>query len=220
MSKHKIFDFLQGLRENNNKEWMDENRRLYHEAKDIWLEEVAVYLKRLAQHDPTIENLSPKKTIMRINNNNMFHPDKPTYKDYFGFDPYKGKNRPAFYVHLSPSGSFLYGGLWRPEPDALKKMREAIDYDGDELKKIVEQKSFQDFFGGLEPDAEALKTSPQGYSSNHKHIDLLRRKNITVIRPLSKEEIIREDFVNTVEQGFIEMAPFLAYLRQAVEFEE
>jgi uncharacterized protein (DUF2461 family) len=86
--------------------------------------------------------------------------------------------------------------------------------------KIVEKKSFQDFFGGLEPDTEALKTSPQGYSPDHKHIDLLRRKNITVIRPLTKEEIIREDFVDTVEHGFIEMAPFLAYLRQAVEFEE
>ena len=86
--------------------------------------------------------------------------------------------------------------------------------------KIVEKKSFQDFFGGLEPDAEALKTSPQGYSSGHKYIDLLRRKNITVIRPLTQEEIVGADFVDTVEQGFIEMAPFLTYLRQAVEFEE
>jgi uncharacterized protein (TIGR02453 family) len=137
MSKHKIFDFLQGLRENNSKEWMDENRQRYHEAKDIWLEEVAGFLKRLSPHDSTIEKLSPKQTIMRINNNNMFHPDKPTYKDSFGFDPYKGRNRPAFYVHLSPSGSFLYGGLWRPDSDALKKMREAIDYDGEELMKIV-----------------------------------------------------------------------------------
>jgi uncharacterized protein (TIGR02453 family) len=220
MSKRKIFDFLQGLRENNSKEWMDENRHRYHEAKDIWLEEVARFLKRLSPHDPTIEKLPPKKTIMRINNNNMFHPDKPTYKDSFGFDPYKGRNRPAFYVHLSPSGSFLYGGLWRPDPDALKKMREAIDYDGDELMRIVEKKSFQDFFGGLEADAEALKTRPQGYASDHKHIDLLRRKNFTIVRPLTQEEIVGPGFVDVVERGFVEMAPFLGYLRRAVEFEE
>ncbi|MFT6000491.1 MAG: hypothetical protein ACI81P_002952 [Neolewinella sp.] len=220
MSKHKIFDFLQGLRENNSKEWMDENRQRYHEAKDIWLEEVAGFLKRLSPHDSTIEKLSPKQTIMRINNNNMFHPDKPTYKDSFGFDPYKGRNRPAFYVHLSPSGSFLYGGLWRPDSDALKKMREAIDYDGEELMKIVGKKSFQNFFGGLEDDYEALKTSPQGYSSDHKHIDLLRRKNTTVVRRLTQEEVIRPDFIDTVERGFVEMAPFLGYLRRAVEFEE
>lgn len=220
MNKRKIFDFLRDLREHNSKEWMDENRQRYHEAKAIWLEEVAGYLKRLAQHDPTIEKLPPKKTIMRINNNNMFHPDKPTYKDSFGFDPYKGRNRPAFYVHLSPSGSFLYGGLWRPDAEALKKIREAIDYNGHELRKIVEKNSFQDFFGGLDDDAEALKTSPQGYSSDHPHIELLRRKNLTISRPLTQEEIISPDFVDTVEQGFVEMAPFLAYLRQAVEFEE
>lgn len=199
---------------------MDDNRHCYHEAKDIWLEEVAAYLKRLTKHDPALEKLPPKKTIMRINNNNMFHPDKPTYKDSFGFDPYKGRNRPAFYVHLSPSGSFLYGGLWRPDSDALKKMREAIDYDGDELKRIIGKQSFQEFFGGLEPDAEALKTSPQGYSADHEHIELLRHKNFTIVRPLTQEEIVAPDFVETVERGFVEMLPFLGYLRRAVEFEE
>lgn len=220
MNKRKIYDFLRDLRENNAKDWMDENRGRYHEAKDIWLEEIAMYLNRLSKHDPELETLPPKKTILRINNNNVFHPNKPTYKDSFGFDPYKGRNRPAFYLHVSPSGSFLAGGLWHPDAEPLKKMREAIDYDGEELKKIVQQKAFADFFGGLDEDAAALKTSPAGYTQKHRHIDLLRRKNFTVTRELTQAELMDADFVDTLEEGFVIMRPFLDYLRRAVEFEQ
>jgi len=219
MKKRKIYDFLRDLRDNNSKDWMDEHRPRYHEAKDIWLREIAGYLQRLSRHDPELEKLPPKKTIMRINNNNVFHPDKPTYKDSFGFDPYKGRNRPAFYLHVSPGGSFLAGGLWHPDPEALKKLREAIDYDGEELKKIVGEKAFADFFGGFDEDADALKTSPAGYTREHRHIDLLRRKNFTVTRQLTQAEVSRADFVDTLERGFVVMRPFLNYLREALAFE-
>lgn len=219
MDKRKIFSFLSDLRDNNDKAWMDENRPRYHEAKDIWLNEVTRYLNRLAQHDPEFEHLPPKKTIMRINNNNVFHPDKPTYKSHFGFDPYKGRNRPAFYLHVSPDGCFLAGGLWHPDAEPLKLVREAIDYDGEALKKIVSTSAFTAFYGGLEADADALKTSPKGYGKDHRHIDLLRRKNFTVMRELTQAEVLAPDFVDTLEEGFILMNPFLAYLRRALAFE-
>jgi len=219
MSKHKIFDFLSDLRENNAKEWMDEHRDRYHEAKAIWLEEIAVFLKRLAKHEPELGKLPPKKTIMRINNNYVFHPDKPTYKDHFGFDPYKGRNRPAFYLHVSPGNNFLAGGLWHPDPEALKKLREAIDYNGADLKKRMRKKAFRAFFGTFDEDADALKTSPAGYTRDHEHIDLLRRKNFTVTRRLTREEILSDDLVDVIEEGFVVMRGFLGYLREAVEFE-
>jgi|AntRauTorckE5430_2_1112549.scaffolds.fasta_scaffold00874_4 uncharacterized protein (TIGR02453 family) len=219
MNKRKIFDFLRDLRDNNDKAWMDEHRARYHEAKDIWLEEVALYLSRLARYDPQLEHLSPKKTIMRINNNNVFHPDKPTYKSHFGFDPYKGRNRPAFYLHISPDGCFLAGGLWHPDAESVKLLREAIDYDGEEVKKIVADPDFVAFYGGLDEDTDALKTSPKGYGKDHRHIDLLRRKNFTVLRELTQEEVTATGFVDTVEEGFVLMRPFLGYLRGALAFE-
>jgi uncharacterized protein (TIGR02453 family) len=220
MSKRKIYDFLSDLRENNSKDWMDENRERYHEAKDIWLESVAIYLDRLKQYDPEIAALKPKQCIMRINNNNVFHPNKPTYKDSFGFDPYKGRGRVSFYLHLSPSGSFIAGGLYHPSSNQLKKMRAAIDYDGQELLDIVNNKQFNDFFGGFAETEDALKTSPQGYNQDHEHIELLRLKNYVIVREVTQKEVLADDFVDTLELAYKLMQPFNEYLRRGVEFEE
>jgi uncharacterized protein (TIGR02453 family) len=218
MSKRKIYDFLRDLSDNNSKEWMDDNRARYHEAKDIWLQEIEQILHRLAKYNPKMDKLNPKKTIFRIVNNRMFHPDRPVYKDNFAFSP-SAKEDPSFYVHLSPKESFVGGGYYRPSNDQLKKIRAAIDYDGEEFLKIVNKQSFLDFYGGLSEDAEKLKTSPRDYSVDHRHIELLRRKNFVAIRPLTQKEVISDDFIDILENAFVELQPMNAYLKRAVDFE-
>ena len=141
MSKQKVYSFLKDLTANNSKEWMDANRKRYHEAKDIWLSEIEVWLKRLAKHDPRLENIRPKDTIFRINNNRRFHPDRPLYKDNFGFSPFSPEEA-TFYLQISPNNSFVGGGLWHPGSEVLKKIRDGIDYDGQELLNIVNKKIF------------------------------------------------------------------------------
>lgn len=220
MSKRQIFDFLRDLRDNNSKDWMDENRDRYHTAKASWLEEVDAMLQRLRKHDPSLEKIVPKECIMRINNNNVFHPDKPTYKDNFGFDPYRGRGRVSFYVHVSPSGSFIGGGLYHPDRDQLKSIREAIDYDGHELKKLMDNNKFHDYFGGFGATEDALKTSPRDYDAEHEHIEMLRLKSFVVMHDITQKEIISPDFVDEVEKAFLLMQPFNDYLRKAISVKE
>lgn len=218
MSKRKIYSFLRDLTDNNSKEWMDANRKRYHEAKDIWLEEVVQILKRLSKYDPLMEKMNPKKTIFRIVNNRMFHPDRPVYKDNFAFSP-SAKEDPSFYVHLSPKESFVGGGYYRPDNTQLKKIRAAIDYDGEAFLKMVYKKSFVDFYGGLSEDPDQLKTSPRDYSADHRHIELLRRKNFVAIRPLRQKEVVSDDFIDILEKAYVELQPMNAYLKNAVDFE-
>lgn len=216
MSKHKIFNFLTDLEANNSKEWMDANRARYEEAKDIWCDEIQLYLDRLAPYNPDFELLRPRDTIMRINNNLVYKPNQPVYKDSFGFDPKKGRMQSSFYLHISPNGSFLAGGLYHPPTPVLKAVRAAIDYNGGELWNIISREEFIDYFGGLSPDPDALKTAPKGYDQEHTHIKLLRRKNFTVFRDVTKEEFLSETFVDEVEKAFVLMKPFNEYLDQAI----
>jgi len=218
MEKRKIYDFLRDLTANNSKEWMDANRKRYQEARNIWLEEVALYIARLQKHDARFTSLEPRKTIFRITNNRMFHPDRPIYKDNFGFSP-SSKEEPALYLHVSPTGSFIGGGLWRPENKVLKQIRAAFDYDGEVFKNIINAPSFQSFFGGLDDDRDQLKTVPKGYEKNHRHIDLLRYRNLVAIRSLQEEEVIAEDFVDTVEKAYLELKPMNDYFIQAMQVE-
>ena len=144
MNKKKIYDFLRDLTANNSKEWMDANRKRYTEAKEIWLSEIEQILMRLSAHDPAFEKIKPKDTIMRINTNRRFQPNKPIYKDNFAFSP-SSMEEASFYIHLSPQESFIGGGYYRPESAILQKIRAAIDYNGDELKRIVSTPEFKKF---------------------------------------------------------------------------
>jgi uncharacterized protein (TIGR02453 family) len=156
-----------------------------------------------------------KKGINRINNNLMFHPNKPIYKDHFGAGLDKAPNTADFYIEVGLGQSMLAGGFWRPDPKTLRSIREAIDYDGEEFKKILNKKSFKDTFGELVVD-ETLKNAPKGFSKDHPHVELLRHKTFAVMRPLSQKEILQDDFKEKVISVYMEMLPFRRYLNKAV----
>jgi uncharacterized protein (TIGR02453 family) len=216
MGKQQIFDFLRDLDKNNSKDWMDENRGRYQAARKCWLEEIGLILDRLARHDAMFETIEPKDTVMRITNNRMFHPDKPVYRDNFACSPVKDMSRPAFCIHVSPNGSFIGGGLHRPEKQYLDRLRSAIDYDDERLKAIIGAREFQQLFGGFSPDDQMLKSYPRGYSKDHRHVDLLRRKNFTALRPFTEEVFVSDQFATFAEETFLALRPLNEYLEQAV----
>ena len=220
LSKSYIFDFLRDLRDNNSKAWMDENRSRYHKAKERWIQEVEAILKRLALHDTAFTQVTAKDTLSRINNNRRFHPNKPIYKDYFSCDPDKSqKDVSVLHLSVGISWSFIGGGLWHPQKEALAQYRAAVDYNGEELKAILHHERVRSFYGDLSDDPQRLKTSPKGYPADHPHIDLLRYKNIVLMRPLTEEEVVSDHFVDLVEEAYLSAQPFIQYLIQAVSFE-
>ncbi|MEL6969597.1 MAG: DUF2461 domain-containing protein [Bacteroidota bacterium] len=219
MSKQKIFDFLRDLSANNSKDWMDVNRKRYHEAKDIWLSEIELILRRLVTHDPDFEQMRAKDTLMRITNNRRFHPDKPLYRDHFACSPNTDLQTPGFYIHISPSGSFIGGGIYRPPSPVLQKIREGIDYDGEKFKQILRSAPFTDMYSDLDRDEHMLKTAPRGFAKDHIHVDLLRRKSFTAITPLTEAQVVSDDFPAFAERAYLSLKPFCDYLTQAVKFE-
>lgn len=215
MNFERLFQFLEDLQANNHKDWMDENRKRYHSIRDE-------YLKWLIQLDVELSDIdseyypTPKKKILnRINNNLLYHPQKPTYKDHFGAGLDKRPNTSDFYIHIGLNESFLAGGFYKPKPDKLKSIREAIDYNGEVLKGILNKASFKKTFGNMMQD-DMLKTSPKGYDKDHQHIDLLRYKSFAVMHDLTKENILDENFKTHIKKVYLEMLPFRRYLNKAV----
>jgi uncharacterized protein (DUF2461 family) len=94
-------------------------------------------------------------------------------------------------------------------------LRDAIDYDGMTLVKIIEKKSFKKMFGELVAD-DSLKNAPKGFSNDHKHIDLLRRRSFAASCSLTENEIVQEGFDNKVIAIYKELLPFRRYLNNAV----
>lgn len=208
-------NFLKELQKNNNKEWMDANRKWYKEVREDfvgWLDHMNA---TVAAIDDEYYDTPGRKGINRINNNLMFHPNKPIYKDHFGAGLDKRPNTGDFYIEIGIERCMYAGGIWRPDPKRLRSIRDAIDYDGEQLKKILNQKSFKQTFGGLWDDVKLIN-SPKGFSNNHPHIDLLRNKTFAVATEFSTNEIFKKDFEKQVIKVYREMLPFRRYLNQAV----
>jgi uncharacterized protein (TIGR02453 family) len=216
MDFKRLFDFLETLNANNSKDWMDEHRDWYEAVKADyvqWLEDLDFQLSKI---DPEYYSSSGKKAINRINNNLLFHPNKPTYKDHIGAGLDKRPKTGDFYIHLGIEEIFVAGGFYKPKSDFLKSIREAIDYNGDEFKNILNEKEFQKHFGGLMEDEDKLKTSPKGFSQDHKHIDLLRLKSFAAMKSFSRKEVLTKDFKTRVIEVYKVMLPFRRYLNKAV----
>lgn len=216
MDFSELFDFLETLNQYNHKDWMDANRKWYERVKAnyiSWLEELDLELSKI---DKEYYSSPGKKAINRINNNLLFHPNKPTYKDHFGAGLDKRPKTGDFYIHLGIEEIFVAGGFYKPKSDYLKSIREAIDYNGDEFKNIINAPSFQNHFGGLMEDEDQLKTAPKGFSQDHPHIDLLRLKSFAALKPFKREDVLAPQFKDQVVEVYLAMLPFRRYLNKAV----
>ena len=217
VSMEYIFRFLRDLKNNNDKSWMDKNRDRYETAKERWTHEVEKIFERLAEHDALFEKLEPSKTVERINNNLLYHPEKPTYKHHFGCEPASDKHSAAsIYISVGPQRSFIGGGIHNPNKESLDLIREKIDKEGDELKQVIESDAIQNYFGGLTEDERKLKTAPRDYDRDHKHIELLRRKDFTVMKQLTEDEVTGDGFIDIIEESYLKMKDFNSFFNEAL----
>ena len=219
MEFKELYNFLEDLQQNNSKDWMDANRKRYHEVRDWYINWLDQMNERLAAIDDDYFDTPGKKAINRINNNLLFHPNKPTYKDHFGAGLDQRSKQGDFYIDIGISESLLAGGYYNPGGKILKSIRDAIDYNGEELKAILNKKSFKNTFGGLIDEGDQLINAPKGFSKEHPHIDLLKYKTFAVSHYLTRKEVLRDDFEEKVIQVYLELLPFRRYLNQAVSVE-
>ena len=214
MNFQDLFNFLDKLQQNNSKEWMDANRKWYKSLRNdfvLWLDKLDYTMAQLHEdYYPT----PGKKGINRINNNLMFHPHKPIYKDHFGAGLDKAPNSADFYIEIGVKQCLLAGGFWRPEAKTLRSIRDGIDYNGEELQQILDKPSFKRIFGNLYED-EKLTNAPKGFSNDHPHIELLRNKTFAVVHQFDRNEVFQGNFEEKIKQVYLEMLPFRRYLNKA-----
>lgn len=221
MENKEILDFLNGLKKNNVKEWMDQNKPTYQKCRKAVIEIVDNQIKEIAKWEPGLENLTAKDCIFRINRDIRFSKDKRPYKEHFGAFIAQGGRHTEFagyYIHIEPKNTFIGGGIYMPPSEILKKIRQEIDYNATELHEIIGNKTFKETYGEIQ--GERLKTAPKGYPKDHSEIDLLRLKSFVVTHSFTDKEVMRDDFEERVTEIFDVLRPFNQFLDMAVKHEE
>jgi uncharacterized protein (TIGR02453 family) len=219
MLQSSTLKFLTNLKKNNSKPWFDANRKQYEQAKGDFLALVEKLIAGIAMFDAPIAHLKPRECTFRINRDVRFSKDKSPYKNNLaGYFNRNGKksNDAGYYLHIEPGQSFAAGGLWMPEPQALAKIRQEIDYSFDGWKKITSSVSFKKAFTeGVK--GEALVRPPKGYEESNPAIEFLKLKNFIVTRPFTNTEVQSKTFVKNVATTFKTMKPMIDFLNTAIE---
>lgn len=211
-------EFLNQLKENNNKIWFDAQKPEFEKAKTEFADFIGEVLKGLQSFDEKLMNMQPKDGIYRIYRDVRFSTDKTPYKTHFGaFFAAGGKksNGPGYYIHIEPSGSFVGGGMYLPESPILQKIRQEIDYNGKKLKDILGKPSFKAFYPSLWEEGK-LSRPPKGYEPDNEYIELLKLKSIVSTYSLPSTVVETKDVVAVTISALKELHPLQEFLREAI----
>jgi uncharacterized protein (TIGR02453 family) len=213
------FDFLKQLVANNNREWFQANKDKHDTARQNIIEFTGGLIKKMHLVDPLVDaDLDPKKCVMRIYRDIRFRIDKTPYKNNFGISiPTLGSKSGGveYYFHIQPGKAFIAGGYWMPETEHLKKIRQEIDYNAGELKKIIDGAEFKKLFGDFRAQ-EQLKTVPREYSADNENIDLLKLKSFIVSHQISDKALMKPDAAEYIAMVCSKLYPLNVFLRNAL----
>src|SRR5210317_2382847 len=131
--KPRTVEFLANLAANNNREWFNENKSRYEDdVLDVALRFIISMQDPLAEIAPRFTAVPTRVggSLMRVYRDTRFSKNKLPYKTNIGIqfrhEQAKDVHSPGYYVHVEPQQAFIGVGMWRPDPDSLRKIRERI----------------------------------------------------------------------------------------------
>lgn len=212
--------FLKSLKKNNNKPWFESNKTSYLSAKEDIDQFVQKVIDGFGKTDRDIVLLRPKDCTFRIYRDVRFSKNKTPYKSNMGAYFNKGGKKAftaGYYFHCEPGSNRLGGGMWMPNPPELNKIRQEIDYNFDEWKKIISRPAFKKLFPDGVDGLETLSRPPKGYDENNPAIEYLKMKNFVVMRTLTDAELISKTLTKQVLKTFETMKPFIDFFNRAID---
>ena len=204
-------EFLKDVSKNNNREWFSKNKDRYLLAHANMIAFADALLSEMQKHD-VLENTTGKECLYRIYRDTRFSKDKTPYKDNFGggFRRVSNKRRGGYFFQVGPGVTLAAGGFFSPGPADLKRIRQDIDLNYGDWKKILAGKKTRETFGEMR--GVAVSTAPQGYQRTHPAIELLRHKQFYLERKFTDKEVLQPDFLKVLNQTFKNLRPYFDYM--------
>ena len=128
----------------------------------------------------------------------------------------KKNHGPGYYLHLQPGDCFLSGGVWMPEAEITKKIRQEIFYNYDEFNGILTNKTFKRYFDGID-DWDRQKLPPRDFPKDFPGMDLLLNRSFTISHALPEKIVHSDGLLAYAVQVYKAMQPYNDFLRRAVE---
>ncbi|MCH5221924.1 MAG: DUF2461 domain-containing protein [Muribaculaceae bacterium] len=213
-----LYNFLDQLAENNNREWFAAHKAEYERLRAIWISDLQKLIDCMAIYDRSLAHVEAKDCLYRIYRDTRFSPDKTPYKTYFSalITPTgRHSDRAGYYIHVGHEESVIYAGYWCSDNKILKKLRKAIIDNVEEFRQITETpdilKYFPHWYG------PQLKTAPSGYARNHPDIDLLRLTQYGKEMTLPRKFFTTAGWQQKVAERLELLKPLIDFLNYSID---
>jgi len=212
------FKFLRELAAHNDKAWFDANKARFEaevKAPALALIEALVPVVRKVSPHILVDTRPHNGSLSRMNRDVRFSKDKTPYKTalfiHFKHAKASEEGTPALFLHVEPGASTAGGGVWRPGPVALKRIRDAIVETPAAWKKA----QAAGVKGACAMAGESLKRVPPGYDADHAFAEDLKRKDFGLHRTFTDAEVSGPKAVDAIRARFEAVAPMLSFLCRA-----
>lgn len=219
-----VMTFLNGVLMNNNRPWFQENKDLYLKAQERINNMTIELIEGISKFDSSVKNLSVSDCTYRIYRDIRFSPDKRPYKTHMGIyvcPNGKKSGLAGYYLHFEGEEAEYFGcnglftGLWNPDKNALKNIREDICYDGATFEKAIEKaKNFT-----LDTSCSLSKT-PKDFPKDSPYDYLLRLKQYNLVQTLPEGMLYSDNLIEWALEEFKTSLEFNQLLNRAVMFSE
>jgi uncharacterized protein (TIGR02453 family) len=213
-----VLDFLSDLSKNNNRDWFTQNRKKYEFARKVAENFVEQIIVEIRKFDDQIPELKTKDCFFRINRDVRFSNDKSPYKTNFGAFITKGNRKgpySGYYIHFESGSCFLAGGIYMPEPETLKALRDEIYFNYTNFNKIISNKEFIRLFDKIEGDS--LVKVPKQYPADHPGAEYLKLKSFSVVHSVNEKQVCNDSYLQYATGVFKTMLPMNHFLNFAVD---
>src|SRR5438105_6535203 len=212
----KTISFLRSLKRNNDREWFRARRDQY----DAHVRgPMTAVVEQLAQDfRPFAPELiaSPRHSLYRVYRDTRFSNDKrPLKTQASAVFPWRGlpKHEGAgLYFEVAGGWVWIGGGMWRPEPPDLLRVREHIAETWPEMQTIIRRAAFRRHFGEI--GGEALTRVPRGFDPSHPAAAFLKQRQFTAGREYPVAFAYSRTFYPTLLRAFEALMPLVRFLNE------
>lgn len=216
----KTLKFLGELARNNNRDWFNEHKSRYEEhVLDVALHFIQAMQEPLADIAPHFVAVPSRVggSLMRVYRDTRFSKNKLPYKTNIGIqfrhELARDVHAPGYYLHIEPDRSFVGVGMWRPDSDSLRRIRERIVARPAEWQRVVGDTALRRHFTLA---GESLTRAPRGFDAGHECIEDIKRKSFIAVRDFAPGDCLKPRFQRSVETSFRSGEPLMRFLCKSV----
>ena len=210
----KTLAFLRALKRHNDRDWFKAHRDEY-EANvrgpmiDV-VERLAVDFRSFA---PELI-ASPKQSLFRIYRDTRFSADKKPLKTHEAA-VFRTRQLPkpmgaGLYFQVAPDGVWIGGGMHRPEPPELVKLRAHISDTWPKIRDLTRARAFRSRFGEL--SGETMTRVPRGYPADHPAAEFLKFRQFFAGAEFPASLAYSRRFYPTLVSTFKGLMPLVRFL--------